>query len=136
MYGLHTITRLNQQAAALTGLALTPVDSFDEIADRAIAARLAAQDTRPANLIPTPAPVNEASIIASRGHDEEQGGLRGHSIDRETYPFTVSARIHNGETGWYVWNALTGSEIDEFYGAGSCGEAHEYARQLKKDSGL
>lgn len=134
MHGIETIKRLNKQAHALASLTLTPVDSFDDIADRAIAARRAADDPSPAHLIPTPAPVNKASASASLGHDEEQGGLRGHSIDREAYPFTVSARVIDGATAWYVWHALTGDEVDEYTGPDACDKAHAHARQLKRDS--
>lgn len=134
MHGIETIKRLNKQAHALSALTLTAVDSFDDIADRAIAARLAAADPSTPNLIPTTAPVNKASASASLGHDSEQGGLRGHSIDRETYPFTVSARIIDGATAWYVWHALTGNEVAEHTGPDACDKAHAHARQLKRDS--
>lgn len=135
MHGIDTINYINRQRAAEKALVLAPVESFDTIADRTIAARLAAADATPANLRPTPLRDGESHFGVTKGHDEEQGGLRGHSIDRETYPFTVSARIIDGAVGWYVWHALTGAEADEYTGPDACDKAHAHARQLKRDAG-
>ena len=46
MYGIETINYINRQRAAEKALVLTPVESFDAIADRAIAAYRAGVDAR------------------------------------------------------------------------------------------
>lgn len=75
------------------------------------------------------------------GHSSHSGGLRGHSIDHDTYPWRVVAghwRRADGSLGhrWMVY-APNGEQAAEFCDAGGIHEddiiklAHDYARQCK-----
>ena len=77
------------------------------------------------------------------GHHETAGGLRGHSIDQETYPWRIVGHPGNA---WSVVGAdgvavdriqfLVGSNVanlyqPEYLDGLACEEAHDLARHLK-----
>lgn len=69
---------------------------------------------------------NTPAGTATSGHAAAHGGLRGHSIDADTYPFRI---VFCG--GWEIHDAT--GRVCRHYGddADSCELAHRFARYLK-----
>ena len=86
----------------------------------------AARRGQPSPGITEPASIGTGRANGTAGHAAAHGGLRGHSIDADTYPFRV---VFCG--GWEVHDAAGQAccnfgEDDE-----GCKQAHRFARYLK-----
>lgn len=87
------------------------------------------------------APTDPPPALVTKGHREDQPGLRGHSVG-ENYPFSVVCGLRDEGgvcvTTWTVVNYITGQEFETYDGlpldGKGCENAHNRAGVLKRQS--
>lgn len=64
-----------------------------------------------------------AGFFHTKGHRDDAGGLRGHSIG-DAYPYSAVGGVDEQGTNWTVTNLLTGETFGTYHGNNACTLAH------------
>jgi len=134
MYCANTIRRINDPAIRAAAAAALLAEGYTA---PEYGRKVSEGHVDGSQLPPPHAPTSVGGGInegGSLGHVDDAGGLRGHSLDRETYPWTYSARgTDAGSIEWYVWNALTGQELTTTYtNTADADAACRHARRVER----